>query len=360
MLAAGLLIWLSILILGGNTLRVGRSVVKRQLSMREEHQVLEGIKNLRDLSTALGDASDLGVGIVPGKVVRTGCPSRATESDRRYLSEEVGMKDLIDLRSPKEWSQDSSLFGNPIYDEYKNYRFSKMAKNWIKLDGNSTSFNIFTGSGLEETDDISAPQKEQKRRYFVPLMNTRRIMWGTFKRFKKRTKLSLLPLTLISIFSKRAKQRLRSLFINKLNGGGLSLLNEILLDSGGHEIVAVMKLLATNEDRGAALYCTAGKDRTGLIVALTLSVLGASDNEILADYIKSDSAYANINSEEAMVMAMEQKDIDPGVFLRAPSYVMRDTLSYVRARYGGVNKYLNYYGFNDVWRNKLRNNLLFG
>lgn len=359
MVALRLLAVLIVAILGGNGLRNARIVSRNfHLSMGT---ALEGVKNLRDLSTAITtETSDLGVGITHGRVIRTGCPSKATEKDRKYLLEECGLKDLIDLRSPKEWRQDENLFRNPMYDGYKNYRFSRMARNWIKLDGNTTQFNIFTGSGLEEVDDMSASQKKQNRRYFVPLMNTRRIMWGTFKRFRKRTKLLFLPLTLLSVFSKRAKKRLRGLFIDKLNGGGLSLLNEILLDSSGHEIVAVMKLLSTNEDRRAALYCTAGKDRTGLIVALTLSVLGASDNDIITDYVKSDGAYANINSKEAMVMAMEQKDIDPDVFLRAPSYVMRDTLSYVRQRYGGVNKYLNSYGFNDVWRNKLRNNLLFG
>ena len=191
-------------------------------------------------------------------------------------------------------------------------------------------------------------------------MNTRKIAVSTFKRFRKRTKLSLLGWSLLSIFSRRARKKARSLFIDKLNGGGLSLLNEILIDSSGHEIAAVLKLLASNEEHGAAVYCTAGKDRTGLIIMFVLSVLGASDNDILSDYVKSDSAYADINSEEAMVMAMEQRDIDSKVFLRAPSHAMRDTLSYVRQRYGSINRYLNSYGFNDVWRNKLRNNLLFG
>lgn len=31
-------------------------------------------------------------------------------------------------------------------------------------------------------------------------------------------------------------------------------------------------------------YCKAGKDRTGIVTALLLSVLGASDEQILADY----------------------------------------------------------------------------
>ena len=91
---------------------------------------------------------------------------------------------------------------------------------------------------------------------------------------------------------------------------------------------------------------------------LVLSVLGASDSQILADYIHSDSAYADINSDDAMVMSMSQRDIDPSVFLRAPPTVIVDTLQYIRSKYGGVNRYLNKNGFTDVWRNKLRNSLL--
>lgn len=34
-----------------------------------------------------------------------------------------------------------------------------------------------------------------------------------------------------------------------------------------------------------------GKDRTGLIAMLVLHVLGASDEEILDDYVLSDSVY---------------------------------------------------------------------
>ena len=245
----------------GHALSASRKSRRGEISMTTpaETFLLQGVKNLRDLAGSVdATSSDLGISIQSGKVIRLGCPSKATEEDVRYLQEEVGMKgslDLIDLRSPKEWKQDQYLFQNPVYEDYTNYRYSKIAKTFIKLEGNTTSFNIFTGSGLEEGMPIKSKQR-QNRRYFVPLMNTRKIAVSTFKRFRKRTKLSLLGWSLLSIFSRRARKKARSLFIDKLNGGGLSLLNEILIDSSGHEIAAVLKLLASNEEHGAAVYCT--------------------------------------------------------------------------------------------------------
>lgn len=39
---------------------------------------------------------------------------------------------------------------------------------------------------------------------------------------------------------------------------------------------------------------------------LTLHIVGASDEEIIADYVLSDSAYKDIKDSKAMVVAMKQ------------------------------------------------------
>ena len=66
-----------------------------------------------------------------------------------------------------------------------------------------------------------------------------------------------------------------------------------------------------------------------------------------------DGAFIN-----ASIMALEQTDVRPEVFLRAQPQTMKDTLQYIRQKYGGINKYLDRYGFTDTYRNKLRNTLL--
>lgn len=49
-----------------------------------------------------------------------------------------------------------------------------------------------------------------------------------------------------------------------------------------------------------------GKDRTGLVVALTLAVLGVPDDAIVDDYAKSDAAYKELADRDAMVGALSQ------------------------------------------------------
>jgi protein-tyrosine phosphatase len=56
------------------------------------------------------------------------------------------------------------------------------------------------------------------------------------------------------------------------------------LDVGREALVEVFEILA-EPGRGAAVFhCAAGKDRTGVVAALLLGVLGVSDDDIVSDY----------------------------------------------------------------------------
>ncbi|KXZ56355.1 hypothetical protein GPECTOR_1g314 [Gonium pectorale] len=88
-----------------------------------------------------------------------------------------------------------------------------------------------------------------------------------------------------------SKPRARALLLPYVNGGGLGLLYDMLLESAGPELCQVMEvLLAAAESRHAAMFlCRAGKDRTGLVAAAVLSMAGASEEEVVADYARSDA-----------------------------------------------------------------------
>ncbi|CAM9494741.1 unnamed protein product [Choristocarpus tenellus] len=59
-----------------------------------------------------------------------------------------------------------------------------------------------------------------------------------------------------------------------------------------------------------------------------------------------------------MVGALAQRDLDPERFLCAPRHVMEDTLYLLRERHGSVNNYLDSIGFDEGWRQRLRDALL--
>lgn len=57
------------------------------------------------------------------------------------------------------------------------------------------------------------------------------------------------------------------------------------------------------------LLTRVGKDRTGLVMALTLAVLGVPDSAIVDDYAESDAAYKDLDDRDAMVGALAQASI---------------------------------------------------
>ena len=58
---------------------------------------------------------------------------------------------------------------------------------------------------------------------------------------------------------------------------------EIVRDAGG-QILAALEVLATPDALPAVFHCTAGKDRTGVLSAVLLSLLGVDEPTVVADY----------------------------------------------------------------------------
>lgn len=98
---------------------------------------------------------------------------------------------------------------------------------------------------------------------------------------------------------------------------------------------------------GAVLvHCAAGKDRTGILCALTLHLLGVDDARIFADYIKTndgDFAAQRVQEIDMKLFEATGSRAPAGVleaFLRAdPDYLHR-ALSAMTVRYGSILAYL--------------------
>ena len=96
----------------------------------------------------------------------------------------------------------------------------------------------------------------------------------------------------------------------------------------------------------------AGKDRTGLVSALILATAGCSDDQILEDYIRSDShkkvALAGIENKP------ELRGLDVTKFEGAPIEAMQEALHYMRSRYGSPELYMRHIGFGMDKQARLR------
>jgi protein-tyrosine phosphatase len=60
-----------------------------------------------------------------------------------------------------------------------------------------------------------------------------------------------------------------------------------MLDTGAPAITSALRVLSSGDAYPAMFHCTAGKDRAGIMSAMTLGLLGVPDETIVADYLLS-------------------------------------------------------------------------
>ena len=105
----------------------------------------------------------------------------------------------------------------------------------------------------------------------------------------------------------------------------------------------ILSSLAAEARLPAVFHCAAGKDRTGMVAALLLSVLGVSEGDILDDY-ELTSRYRSPDRTEAFIARLrDERGVTPEVaaaILRTPRWAMEGALAELNRRYGGIEGYL--------------------
>lgn len=94
---------------------------------------------------------------------------------------------------------------------------------------------------------------------------------------------------------------------------------------------------------GVAYHCAVGKDRTGLLTALLLDVLGVPDETIVSDYVRSSAATAvQVSWLWALGLpggSTTDDELEFGVWSARPE-TMQATLAWLRSEDGGAEAYL--------------------
>ena len=121
-----------------------------------------------------------------------------------------------------------------------------------------------------------------------------------------------------------------------------------------------LMLLADADRLPAVFHCAAGKDRTGVLAATVLSLLGVDDAVIIADYTISGANMDRLvdrlrrDRPEALTAMNEQ----PSAYLAAPPAAMERFLAHVRTEHGSVRGWVHALGIDDATIDALRANLL--
>ncbi len=114
-----------------------------------------------------------------------------------------------------------------------------------------------------------------------------------------------------------------------------------MIRDAGASFVSVLEILAAPDSLPAVFHCTAGKDRTGVLSAIVLSLLGVDEPTVVADYALSGEAMTRLRAKLIVKYPEGRETIEniSEVFSAEPAQ-MEALLDHLRATYGSVDAYV--------------------
>ena len=130
------------------------------------------------------------------------------------------------------------------------------------------------------------------------------------------------------------------------------------LGQRGDNVVEAMRALAHAGPGASVVHCAAGKDRTGVVCALSLAVAGVPHEEIVADYAMTaeviDALVAKLAASPTYAEDMETRDVASHTPRAA---TMQRVLELLDERHGGPLGWLESHGFGAEEQAALRSRL---
>ena len=135
----------------------------------------------------------------------------------------------------------------------------------------------------------------------------------------------------------------------------LSATYQWIIHNSGELLAQVVTTIDSSRDNAAVFHCSAGKDRTGIIAALLLGVLGVERETVLADYLLTNDVAVDIFNRISRMQP--QYDYTPES-LRAHPLAMEQFQDTLHSCYGGPEEYLRSHGVPQDVLQSLRASLL--
>jgi protein-tyrosine phosphatase len=107
------------------------------------------------------------------------------------------------------------------------------------------------------------------------------------------------------------------------------------------------------------INCTAGKDRTGIVVALLLLALGVDEETVVADYALTEEVAAPFFARaRAAAVARGSDPAAMGELFSSPPSAMRETVDCLNSRHGGIGGFLAKIGVDATERRRVAARLI--
>jgi protein-tyrosine phosphatase len=122
---------------------------------------------------------------------------------------------------------------------------------------------------------------------------------------------------------------------------GYFYLGRIGHESFGRKLIQALEIFADPQHYPVLFHCGAGKDRTGVMAAMVLKLLGVSDADVVGDYLFTEAAMVEIKNRVVSNPAArdEVKNLPDFHWWAKPEY-MQTFLDGLKESYGGAAGYL--------------------
>lgn len=118
----------------------------------------------------------------------------------------------------------------------------------------------------------------------------------------------------------------------------------VMIDNNPAVIGNFLQLVAEKDNLPLLVHCSAGKDRTGVVIAVLLRLLGVPEQIVLEDYSLSNlyfDYFLNISAKiikQLGVFRVSEAEVRP-LFLADPQ-TLKITLDYIETKYGSIEQYV--------------------
>jgi protein tyrosine/serine phosphatase len=251
---------------------------------------LDGTANTRDLG---GLPTTDGGHTVPGRILRSDNLQSLSDDDVRRLVDEVGVREVIDLRTTAE----ILLEGRGPLREVP----AVTHRHFTLLPERGHHTDVFA---VEEDEDVELPAD-----------------WAE----------SILPR------QAAAHDHAEPPAVRSYLG---------YLSDRPEAVVGALRALARGGQAASLVHCAAGKDRTGVVCALALAVAGVGHDDIVADYAMTadviEGVVARLAASPTYAEDMEKRDIASHT---PRAETMDRVLTLLDERWGGPAAWLEAHGF---------------